>query len=72
MIRERWQKMRNDLHTQVLFIAEAVGLALDDANRVVQAFRTVEGDLSFAADRNPRNEYSSHQVRARFIGRSFH
>src|SRR3990167_6606769 len=26
MIRERWQKMRNDLHGQVLFIAEAVGL----------------------------------------------
>ena len=28
--------------------------------------------LSFAAARNPGNEYSSHQVRARFIDGSFH
>ena len=37
--------MRNDLHGQVLFIAEAVGLALDDANGVVQSFHTAEGDF---------------------------
>ena len=37
MIQERWQKMRNNLHRQVLFIAEAIRLALDDANRVVQS-----------------------------------
>src|SRR3989344_9351041 len=45
MIRERWQKMRNDLHGQVLFVAEAIGLALDDANRVVQPFHTAERDF---------------------------
>ena len=37
--------MRNDLHAQVLFIAEAVGLALNDADGVVQAFHTAERDF---------------------------
>ncbi len=37
--------MRNDLHAQVLFIAEAVGFALDDTNGVVQSFRTAERDF---------------------------
>src|SRR4030065_752056 len=45
MIRERWQKMRNDLHGQVLFLAEAVRLALDDANRVVQTLDATERDF---------------------------
>src|SRR3989344_529918 len=45
MIRERWQKMRNDLHGQVLFVAEAVRLALNDANRVVQSFHAAERDF---------------------------
>ncbi len=37
--------MRNDLHGQVLAIAEALHLALDDANRVVQSFYTSEPDF---------------------------
>ena len=37
--------MRNDLHRQVLFVAEAVGLALDDANGVVKAFHAAERDF---------------------------
>src|SRR3990167_4512985 len=45
MIRERWQKMRDDLHGQVLFIAEAVRLALDDANGVVQPLDATERDF---------------------------
>ena len=37
--------MRNDLHGQVLFIAEAIGFALDDANGVVQSLDATERDF---------------------------
>ena len=37
--------MRDDLHGQVLFIAEAIGLALDDANGVVQPLDATERDF---------------------------
>ena len=37
--------MRNDLHGQVRFIAEAIGLALNDANRVVQPLDATERDF---------------------------
>src|SRR3989344_915175 len=47
MIRERWQKMRDDLHGQVLFVAEAVRLTLDDANGVVQSLDATERDFVF-------------------------
>src|SRR3990172_10963219 len=39
------QEMRNDLHGQILFIAEAIGLALDDANGVVQPLDATERDF---------------------------
>ena len=37
--------MRNDLHGQVLLVAEAIRLALDDANGVVQSLDAAERDF---------------------------
>jgi len=39
--------MRDDLHGQVLFVAEAVRLTLDDANGVVQSLDATERDFVF-------------------------
>ena len=45
MLRERWQKMRNDLPGQALFIAKAMGRALDDADGVVQSLDAAEREF---------------------------
>ena len=43
--RQRWQRTREHLESQVLFVANAVATALDHADRVVQPFDKSEREL---------------------------
>ena len=45
MFWELRQKVSNNFHGQVLFVAESIRLALDDANRVVQSLDAAERDF---------------------------
>ena len=45
MFWELRQKVSNNFHGQILFVAEAIRFALDDTNRVVQSLHTAERDF---------------------------